>query len=186
MGQLFGAGPVIPLVRISAPAPSPRDFRDAWHSSRWRAPLHRGQEQDDSADRRTAENFRAQLHDSQARAGSEESIISTRKQTRSVRSRSASPPIAKSAKRTPASWSSAIPQFAANPVVSQQRNGDLFFNAIDWLAQDEKLISIRPKSPTNRRVNLSEAQSAALHWLDLVFLPGLVLFSGVYIWWKRR
>jgi ABC-type uncharacterized transport system involved in gliding motility auxiliary subunit len=77
-------------------------------------------------------------------------------------------------------------QFAANPWVSQQRNGDLFFNTIDWLSQDENLISIRPKSPTNRRVNLSEAQSAALHWLNLVLLPGLVIFSGVYIWWKRR
>jgi ABC-type uncharacterized transport system involved in gliding motility auxiliary subunit len=77
-------------------------------------------------------------------------------------------------------------QFAANPFVSQQRNGDLFFNAVDWLTQDENLISIRPKSATNRRVNLSEAQSAALHWVDLVFLPGLVIFSGVYIWWKRR
>ena len=77
-------------------------------------------------------------------------------------------------------------QFAANPWVTQQRNGDLFFNSIDWLTQDENLISIRPKSATNRRVTLSEAQSAALHWLDLVFLPGLVIFSGVYIWWKRR
>ena len=77
-------------------------------------------------------------------------------------------------------------QFAANPWVSQQRNGDLFFNAIDWLTQDENLISIRPKSATNRRVTLSEAQSAALHWVNLVFLPGLVIFSGVYIWWKRR
>ncbi|HEY4950360.1 MAG TPA: GldG family protein [Candidatus Acidoferrales bacterium] len=77
-------------------------------------------------------------------------------------------------------------QFAANPWVSQQRNGDLFFNTIDWLTQDENLISIRPKSATNRRVTLSEAQSAALHWLNLVFLPGLVIFSGVYIWWKRR
>jgi len=77
-------------------------------------------------------------------------------------------------------------QFAANPWVSQQRNGDLFFNTIDWLTQDENLISIRPKSATNRRVTLSEAQSAALRWLNLVFLPGLVIFSGVYIWWKRR
>ncbi len=77
-------------------------------------------------------------------------------------------------------------QFAANPWVSQQRNGDLFFNTIDWLTQDENLISIRPKSATNRRVTLSEAQSAALHWLNLVFLPGLVILSGVYIWWKRR
>ena len=77
-------------------------------------------------------------------------------------------------------------QFAANPWASQQRNGDLFFNTIDWLMQDENLISIRPKSATNRRVTLSEAQSAALHWVNLIFLPGLVIFSGVYIWWKRR
>jgi ABC-type uncharacterized transport system involved in gliding motility auxiliary subunit len=77
-------------------------------------------------------------------------------------------------------------QFAANPSVGHERNGDLFFNTIDWLSQDENLISIRPKSATNRRVNLSEAQSAALHWLNLIFLPGLVIFSGVYIWWKRR
>jgi ABC-type uncharacterized transport system involved in gliding motility auxiliary subunit len=77
-------------------------------------------------------------------------------------------------------------QFAANPSVGHERNGDLFFNTIDWLTQDENLISIRPKSATNRRVNLSEAQSAVLHWVDLVFLPGLVICSGVYIWWKRR
>jgi ABC-type uncharacterized transport system involved in gliding motility auxiliary subunit len=77
-------------------------------------------------------------------------------------------------------------QFAANPSVGHERNGDLFFNTIDWLAQDENLISIRPKSATNRRVTLSEAQAAALHWVNLVFLPGLVIFSGVYIWWKRR
>jgi hypothetical protein len=77
-------------------------------------------------------------------------------------------------------------QFAANPWIGQQRNGDLFFNAIDWLAQDEALISIRPKAPTNRRVTLTAAQATALWWLDLALLPGLVIFSGVYIWWKRR
>ena len=76
--------------------------------------------------------------------------------------------------------------FAANPYVGQQKNGDLFNNTINWLAQDENLISIRPKSQTNRRITLTEGQASALRWLDLFILPGIVIFSGVYIWWKRR
>jgi len=77
-------------------------------------------------------------------------------------------------------------QFAMNPYLTQLRNGDLFYNAIDWLAADENLISIRPKAATNRRVIVSEAQSSALKWLDLFFLPGLVILAGIMIWWKRR
>jgi ABC-type uncharacterized transport system involved in gliding motility auxiliary subunit len=76
--------------------------------------------------------------------------------------------------------------FATNPYLAQQKNGDLFYNTINWLAQDENLISIRPKSQTNRRVTLTEGQASALRWLDLFILPGIVIFSGVYIWWKRR
>jgi ABC-type uncharacterized transport system involved in gliding motility auxiliary subunit len=77
-------------------------------------------------------------------------------------------------------------QFAMNPYLTQLRNGDLFYNAIDWLAADENLISIRPKATTNRRVNLSAAQGSALKWLDLFFLPGLVILAGIMIWMKRR
>ena len=76
--------------------------------------------------------------------------------------------------------------FASNEAATQQRNGDLFFNTVDWLAQDESLISIRPKSMTNRHVILTEGQSAALQWVDLFFLPGIVIISGISIWWKRR
>ena len=77
-------------------------------------------------------------------------------------------------------------QFAMNPYLTQLRNGDLFYNSIDWLAADENLISIRPKSPTSRRINLSAAQASALHWLDQLFLPGLVILAGIMIWAKRR
>ena len=52
--------------------------------------------------------------------------------------------------------------FAANQWVSLQHNGDLFFNTIDWLAQDENLISIRPKEATDRHLTLTEAQAAGL------------------------
>jgi ABC-type uncharacterized transport system involved in gliding motility auxiliary subunit len=76
--------------------------------------------------------------------------------------------------------------FATNPYLDQQKNGDLFYNTINWLAEDENLISIRPKTPTDRRITLTTGQSGALKWLDLIFLPGLVILSGVYIWWKRR
>lgn len=77
-------------------------------------------------------------------------------------------------------------EFAANPWIEQQKNGDLFYNTIDWLASEEDLISIRPKSAANRRVTLTQGQAAVLKWLDLVFLPAIVIFSGVMIWWKRR
>ena len=76
--------------------------------------------------------------------------------------------------------------FATNQWVGLQHNGDLFYNTTDWLAQDENLISIRPKEATNRRLVLTESQAAGLRWVDLIFLPGIVIFSGIYIWWKRR
>jgi ABC-type uncharacterized transport system involved in gliding motility auxiliary subunit len=77
-------------------------------------------------------------------------------------------------------------EFATNQWIGQQRNGDLFFNAINWLAEDENLISIRPKAMTNRRVTLTQAQGTWFKWFDLFILPGVVILSGAYIWWKRR
>ena len=76
--------------------------------------------------------------------------------------------------------------YAANQWINMQHNGDLFFNTVDWLAQDESQISIRPKEQTNRTVTLTVAQASLLRWFDLVFLPGIVLISGISIWWKRR
>ena len=76
--------------------------------------------------------------------------------------------------------------FAANQFAGVQRNGDLFMNSINWLAQDEDLISIRPKNPADRRVSMTEADQNQLFWITLVFMPLATLGSGVYIWWKRR
>jgi len=76
--------------------------------------------------------------------------------------------------------------FPENQWLGLQRNGDLFFNTIDWLAQDENLISIRPKPATARRITLTEGQMAALQWFELLFLPGFVILVGVSIWWKHR
>ena len=76
--------------------------------------------------------------------------------------------------------------FATNEYAGLQRNGDLFMNSANWLAQDEELISIRPKNPTDRKVTMTASQQNTFFWLSLVFMPVAVIGSGVCIWWKRR
>jgi gliding motility-associatede transport system auxiliary component len=76
--------------------------------------------------------------------------------------------------------------FATNQWAGLQRNGDLFVNTINWLAQDEDLISVRPKNPMNRRVILTETQQRELFFASMLFLPGLVIISGAVIWFRRR
>ncbi len=76
--------------------------------------------------------------------------------------------------------------FATNRWAGLQRNGDLFYNSVNWLSQEESLISIRPKSPTDRRVTMTESQQRLLMWFSLAVLPGLFVIVGLWIWWKRR
>jgi ABC-type uncharacterized transport system involved in gliding motility auxiliary subunit len=76
--------------------------------------------------------------------------------------------------------------FASDGAIRAQRNADLFLNSINWLAQDEDLIAIRPKSATSRSVNLSEGQQRLFFWFAVALLPLLVIGTGTYVWWKRR
>jgi len=76
--------------------------------------------------------------------------------------------------------------FASNNYFQQQRNGDLFLNTVSWLAEDEDLISIRPKSQENRSIQLTRATSSVLFWMTMVLLPGGALVSGILVWLRRR
>lgn len=76
--------------------------------------------------------------------------------------------------------------FASNQAFRFSRNGDLFMNAINWLAQDEDLISIRPKAATSRSVTMSAAQQSTFWWLVVLIMPLAVIGFGAYTWWKRR
>lgn len=76
--------------------------------------------------------------------------------------------------------------FASNQWQGLQRNGDLFLNAVNWLSEEENLISIRPKQATNRRLTVTESQQRGVLIFSLFLLPAIVVFAGGYIWWKRR
>ncbi len=76
--------------------------------------------------------------------------------------------------------------FAAVPYFGAQGNGDLFMNMMSWLAQDEDLISIRPKAPEDRKIIMSQSQQRMIELFTLVFLPGVVLVCGIVVWTRRR
>jgi ABC-type uncharacterized transport system involved in gliding motility auxiliary subunit len=76
--------------------------------------------------------------------------------------------------------------FASNNYFRLAGNADLFLNTTNWLAQDEDLISIRPKSATNRSVTMTASQQRWLFWLTVLLMPLAVIGTGAYVWWKRR
>ncbi|HEV8316826.1 MAG TPA: Gldg family protein [Vicinamibacterales bacterium] len=76
--------------------------------------------------------------------------------------------------------------FAANFALGIQGNRDLFANTVNWLAQQENLIAIRPKEARDRRVMLTANQQTGVFWMSLLLIPAAVLGAGVYNWWRRR
>jgi ABC-type uncharacterized transport system involved in gliding motility auxiliary subunit len=65
-------------------------------------------------------------------------------------------------------------------------NRDLFGNMVNWLSSDEDLISIRPKVPEDRPLNLNAQKMNLVFWLSVVIFPLAVVGAGIGTWWKRR
>ena len=65
-------------------------------------------------------------------------------------------------------------------------NLDLFINMVNWIAEDEDLISIRPREAEDRRIFLNAQQQKNVAYLSLLIIPGLVLVAGISVWWGRR
>jgi ABC-type uncharacterized transport system involved in gliding motility auxiliary subunit len=76
--------------------------------------------------------------------------------------------------------------FGSNGLLGFQGNHNLFMNAVNWLAQQENLISIRPRDPQDRRVTLTASQQSWIRLLTIFVIPGLILAAGVQTWWRRR
>jgi ABC-type uncharacterized transport system involved in gliding motility auxiliary subunit len=68
----------------------------------------------------------------------------------------------------------------------QMANIDLFLNAVNWLTEEEALISIRPKQPQNRQLFLTATQVNMTLLTSVVVIPLAVFTVGLGVWWKRR
>jgi ABC-type uncharacterized transport system involved in gliding motility auxiliary subunit len=76
--------------------------------------------------------------------------------------------------------------WAGNQFITFNGNHDLALNAVNWLASDEDLISIRPKERDDRRITMTNAQMTWVFNTSVILFPLLVVFAGVSVWWKRR
>ena len=76
--------------------------------------------------------------------------------------------------------------FLANQYIGTLGNLDLGVNMINWLAGDEALITVQPRSRSDLTLELTRPGLALLGFGFLILLPLALLISGGVIWWRRR
>ncbi len=74
--------------------------------------------------------------------------------------------------------------FATNGMLGIPGNPDLFMNTVSWLAQQENLISVRPRPAAERRLTITANQQRGLMWMTMG-VP-LFLFAMAFVVWSKR
>jgi ABC-type uncharacterized transport system involved in gliding motility auxiliary subunit len=76
--------------------------------------------------------------------------------------------------------------FATNALAQSAGNGDLFQNVMSFLAEENDLISIRPKASQGGTLLLSKPQRDIIFYVSIVILPIGTLLIGLSISRRRR
>lgn len=76
--------------------------------------------------------------------------------------------------------------FASNNYYNLSGNGNLFLNVVNWLTEEEDLISIQPKTSSPRTIQLTPSQGRLILWTSIVILPLIIFVAGITIWARRR
>ncbi|MDY6862189.1 MAG: GldG family protein [Thermodesulfobacteriota bacterium] len=76
--------------------------------------------------------------------------------------------------------------FVINNYFNFSGNGDLGLNIINWLGEEEDLISIRPRSRRSGLVHLTRRQGNFIFYFSVFIIPIIIFAAGSFIWWRRR
>ncbi|UCH47588.1 MAG: GldG family protein [Betaproteobacteria bacterium] len=76
--------------------------------------------------------------------------------------------------------------FATNSFFHLLGNGNIFLNAVNFLAEQENLIGIEPKTYDPPRVNLTNRQMKGVFVISVVLIPALLAIIGFAVWWRQR
>jgi len=79
--------------------------------------------------------------------------------------------------------------FAENKVLppsSNSANLELALGTFQWLAREDALISLPPKPPRALPLILTQQDQSTAIFITIFLMPGLIVFGGVMVWWRRR
>ena len=76
--------------------------------------------------------------------------------------------------------------FLSNQYVGMLNNVDLGTNILNWLAEDENLITIQPRARVDGSLQLTRTALTLIVFVFLAVLPAGLLVAGGTIWWRRR
>jgi ABC-2 type transport system permease protein len=65
-------------------------------------------------------------------------------------------------------------------------SGDLFLNTVNYLADEESLVSIPPKDSQPKSLTLLPEQYNLVFAVTVALIPLALLLLGAFVWWKRR
>ncbi|MBN1978520.1 MAG: GldG family protein [Anaerolineae bacterium] len=78
-------------------------------------------------------------------------------------------------------------EFVINEIVNQATGNELLFlNAINWLAEEERLIAIGPKDAGPSYIFVTDVQKNFIVFLSIFVIPLLVGATGIAVWVMRR
>jgi ABC-type uncharacterized transport system involved in gliding motility auxiliary subunit len=76
--------------------------------------------------------------------------------------------------------------FATNSFFHIMGNGTLFVNTVNFLAAQENLIGIQPRTADLPRINLTNRQMKGTFFLSVLLVPAVLAVIGTAVWWKQQ
>jgi len=76
--------------------------------------------------------------------------------------------------------------FATNSFFHIMGNGQLFLNTVNYLAAQENLIGLQPRSAELPRVNLTNRQMKATFFASVLLVPAVLALVGTVVWWRQH
>jgi ABC-type uncharacterized transport system involved in gliding motility auxiliary subunit len=76
--------------------------------------------------------------------------------------------------------------FATNSFFHIMGNGTLFLNTVNYLAAQENLIGLQPRTSDLPRIHLTNRQMKATFVLSVLLVPAVLAVVGTAVWWKQH
>ena len=76
--------------------------------------------------------------------------------------------------------------FLTNAYINQVGNLDLGLRLLSWLVHEDNFIKIPAKNTVDKQLQFTDTQVSILSFLFLIFIPLILITSGLFIWQRRK